>query len=1258
MLGSADAPGLRSRPASPALGAKAVAKAFLPAHLPGVAGAAQAARFGAATTELWSLAYREQSVAAARAQLRTVVGAARRAGLHPGATRVGEGGALIATRSGSAALVVWRRLDAVGEVMFASPRPGVARTIALRYALVADGHMQKLLSSSVWERTLDGIGPHGVPRSVALDLFALAYAPLPGTSRPSGPAGPIEDGTLAAANVLAIWPTLGPEQQAAAAKELGIVSLAHARRTSGARPSGYVDPGDPTFVEQPALEEISKKIQTAYTAHLGALGFDVVVGTSQMGSGYGEALPLDEAGNVSDTPKVCRIRLEPGSKVLNTAERDNTIAHELFHCFQMKIMGPLNVVAEAKTRPWLIEGLATWAAWNVKPLPWSSVKNWLDKPYVPSVGKVLFARSYDAVGFFGHAEEEAGDLWPLVKGMLLAPGNEASYAAAGGYSPQFVNSWGSSTFTKPDLGPDWTFTKSVSPPSSFTAAATPIVGDDLVTTGVHAFQRYTLDVAAMRQIDPKALLVHIVRQRGWARLANADFDLTNVTNDWFWLGPGDAECPAGTEGQPPPATPLHSDASLALTGGQNGAQVSIKVVSLDEYCKEKQEPPDKPSGGSGGGGGGGGCDDCGSSNGDPHLHTFDGVFYDFQGAGEYTLVRSRSGDLEVQAREQPFPGSHDVSVNTAIAMRVGGVRLEVARGDPLVVRMNRLGLAVSGKGRALPGGGRVRLVARQVEVTWPDGTLVRVWSVGSWGVAVLVRPSAARRGTLAGLLGNFDGNPDDDFAVRSGHHLDPLATPRSHRLLYAALGDSWRVTQGGSLFTYARGQSTRTFTIRSFPKRLANAAVVPARDRAAALRLCRALHIRNPQVFQSCVLDVGLTGNGAFATSAAQLERTTGGFARPGRRTKPTRPTKPAKPARPATAAKGATAWARLSGTAAGPISATPAGGRIIVAYRSGTGSAEALTFTPSTAHDAAGVTRTTITSGWGSIGDPLLLGRAGGGLQVLLTGIHGGNGDPLNGVSFAPRNPNGSFGPPTPATQSTYAEFVTGGAVIAPDGAPLWAADRGGTLWLWRGATASTGADLSAASGGQVTAASVGRDRSGRYWLAWDTAFSAQLQRVGLYLAQFDPVTLQPIGAPQQAPASGARGYGHLALACAAACRLVYLQPHKLGGARVVSWAAGERTPTTIADFGVGHGPGEPAAAYTARGRLWVAWWDNTGRSDFGFRAVLGDGRGAGGTPFSLGRPGNSTNSAVIAAPSGERLVAITIGGTSQPYVDVVAGR
>jgi hypothetical protein len=123
----------------------------------------------------------------------------------------------------------------------------------------------------------------------------------------------------------------------------------------------------------------------------------------------------------------------------------------------------------------------------------------------------------------------------------------------------------------------------------------------------------------------------------------------------------------------------------------------------------------------------------------------------------------------------------------------------------------------------------------------------------------------------------------------------------------------------------------------------------------------------------------------------------------------------------------------------------------------------------------------------------------------------------------------------------------------------------------------------------------------------------------------QFDPVTLALVGTPQQAPGSADRGYNRLAFPCAATCRLVYVQPHKLDGARIVSWAGGERTPT-VGDFGVGHGISDPAAAITAGGRLWVVWWDN-----IGFRAVQGDARGAGRTPFMLGRPSGSTTFADI---------------------------
>ena len=155
------------------------------------------------------------------------------------------------------------------------------------------------------------------------------------------------------------------------------------------------------------------------------------------------------------------------------------------------------------------------------------------------------------------------------------------------------------------------------------------------------------------------------------------------------------------------------------------------------------------------------------------------------------------------------------------------------------------------------------------------------------------------------------------------------------------------------------------------------------------------------------------------------------------------------------------TTWSRVAGKPTGALSLALTGGKVVAAYLNGPGSGEAATFTPSVAKDAVGLRRDPITSGWGTLGDPLLLERPGGGLQVLLTGTHGQSGDPLNGVSFAPRNPDGSFGTPVPATTSTFAEFVSGNAVPAPDGAPLWASTRGGTLWLWRGATGSVGSDL-----------------------------------------------------------------------------------------------------------------------------------------------------------------------------------------------------
>lgn len=68
---------------------------------------------------------------------------------------------------------------------------------------------------------------------------------------------------------------------------------------------------------------------------------------------------------------------------------------------------------------------------------------------------------------------------------------------------------------------------------------------------------------------------------------------------------------------------------------------------------------------------------CGSSYADPHLDTFDGRHYSFQGAGEFVAARDRRGGFEVQVRQQAASGLRFATRNTAVAVRLGRGRFEV-----------------------------------------------------------------------------------------------------------------------------------------------------------------------------------------------------------------------------------------------------------------------------------------------------------------------------------------------------------------------------------------------------------------------------------------------------------------------------------------------------------------------------------------------------------------------------------------------------
>ena len=243
-------------------------------------------------------------------------------------------------------------------------------------------------------------------------------------------------------------------------------------------------------------------------------------------------------------------------------------------------------------------------------------------------------------------------------------------------------------------------------------------------------------------------------------------------------------------------------------------------------------------------------------------------FMIFQAVGEFIAAKSTTDSLEIQTRQAAWLGSTDVSVNSAVAIDVEGDRFGVYVGQSgIITRLNGSGAVMKEGITRLPGGGSVSRSETSdgpvYSVTWRDGSRAIVSPVASWGVALNVNLAASRRGHVAGLLGNFDGDSRNDLVTRAGQ---PIKNTPSFHDLYQAFGDSWRIRQPESLFDYAPGQSTATFTDRRLPARPVSAASLP--NGQAAMAICRSLGITTPWILQACALDVAATGQAAFADSA------------------------------------------------------------------------------------------------------------------------------------------------------------------------------------------------------------------------------------------------------------------------------------------------------------------------------------------------------------------------------------------------------
>ena len=278
---------------------------------------------------------------------------------------------------------------------------------------------------------------------------------------------------------------------------------------------------------------------------------------------------------------------------------------------------------------------------------------------------------------------------------------------------------------------------------------------------------------------------------------------------------------------------------------------------------------------------------CGSVFGDPHVHTYDHGHYAFQAVGEFIVAKSTTDDFEVQVRTKGVLDTREVSLPVAVAMRVGGNRISMYR------TLTGYDAFIDGVKTEIPafpvplaGGVTIGTYGSdyQVFVVAPDGSVVEVSAVGlfdwSYRFSVEVGLAAGRLTHMVGLLGSGDGERENDLVTRGGQQIAFPEYPAVPDFddLYQLFGHSWRISQAESLFDYGPGQTTDTFTDRTYPDRPLYPEDLPDDVRASASSQCALFGVTDPPTLASCIVDVGATGDPEFATSSAAAQEATLGI--------------------------------------------------------------------------------------------------------------------------------------------------------------------------------------------------------------------------------------------------------------------------------------------------------------------------------------------------------------------------------------------
>ncbi len=271
-----------------------------------------------------------------------------------------------------------------------------------------------------------------------------------------------------------------------------------------------------------------------------------------------------------DTPIGCAIEVAVAPHLLGRMR--GTLAHEVFHCFEVVMAGDEANWDREPQPHWLVEGAAEWVGDDLAPGK-DPVTNRERQIYFESPKHSLFSRTYDAIGFFDHMQSVGISPWSKFKAMFAQENNESAYFAAVGENLDFLTTEASVFFREPSGWP-WAPHRDNAPTGAvrFHPDTLAVGGDGLPPVDVdeHTDGVDHLVLSGMSKSKP---VLELRVRKGYVRIRSSngeDVDqVVTKTIKLCSLKEG-CDCPGHDE-----HAPVFRDGDLAITGATSGAKVEL-----------------------------------------------------------------------------------------------------------------------------------------------------------------------------------------------------------------------------------------------------------------------------------------------------------------------------------------------------------------------------------------------------------------------------------------------------------------------------------------------------------------------------------------------------------------------------------------------------------------------------------------------------------------------------------------------------------